>query len=216
MTRAKERLIVSGAIDREKARTRRRRSAGCSTGSTRDEELAAAGDAPVEIERGDARLVVRVDRHRAAGRQPAEAGARAGRAGPARALRRARGGRAAAPRRRCCRRSSRRPSRRCTASRRLSFTALSTFEQCSYKYYARYVAGMRAPAESRAARAGERPARDGDRRRGAPAARAGRPRVAAGSIAREWYPTSATRSSSGSAPSSRRTATRSSRARRRS
>jgi ATP-dependent helicase/nuclease subunit A len=27
--------------------------------------------------------------------------------------------------------------------RRLSFTALSTFEQCSYKYYARYAAGMR-------------------------------------------------------------------------
>jgi len=26
--------------------------------------------------------------------------------------------------------------------RRLSFTALSTFEQCSYRYYARYVAGM--------------------------------------------------------------------------
>ena len=38
--------------------------------------------------------------------------------------------------------------------RRLSYTALATFEECSYKYYARYVAGMRERRQPAAERLG--------------------------------------------------------------
>ena len=73
-----------------------------------------------------------------------------------------------------------------------------------------------APASGPAAPATRRPRRDRDRRRGAPAARAGRPRGARGAATRPVCAPGTrrrpTRSSSGSAPSSRRTATRRSRA----
>src|SRR5689334_18660210 len=77
MTRAQERLIVSGAIDREK-----KADASTPIGWVLGRldvaaELATAGDQPVEIERNGARLVVRVDRHRAEDwtpRAPAEVG----------------------------------------------------------------------------------------------------------------------------------------------
>ena len=96
---------------------------------------------PVEIERNAARLVVRIDRHRPEARAGAAVAKRARRRGAARALRGARGGRAV--RRRAgaaaARRTGEPPLHR---PRRLSFTALSTFEQCSYRYYARYVVGM--------------------------------------------------------------------------
>ena len=143
MTRAKERLIISGAIDRE-----RKADASTPIGWVlgrldADEELAAAGAAPVEIERNAARLVVRIDRHRAedwdvppaveAG-LPAEevqlALFTAGEEGEPPA------GRTDAP---ALMAPAEPPLHR---PRRLSFTALSTFEQCSYRYYARYVVGM--------------------------------------------------------------------------
>ena len=57
-----------------------------------EEELAAAGEAPVELVRGDARLLVRVDRFRASPR-PRPPPEDAGGGGPAAAVRRARGGR---------------------------------------------------------------------------------------------------------------------------
>src|SRR6266436_2956962 len=66
MTRAKERLIVSGSIDREKAADASTPIGWVLVRLDADEELAAAGDAPLEIERNAARLVVRVDRHREA------------------------------------------------------------------------------------------------------------------------------------------------------
>ena len=61
---------------------------------------------------------------------------------------------------------------------RLSFSALALFERCSYRYYAERVAGMQPTAWSNGEGLGDgerRLARHGDRRRCAPAARARRP-----------------------------------------
>jgi ATP-dependent exoDNAse (exonuclease V) beta subunit len=135
MTRAKERLIVSGAIDRN-------RTADASTPIgwvlrrlDAAAELDAAGDAPIEIERNGARLVLRADRYRE--EPPAEVEEEVGQlelftAPQAEAA-------AAAPELPPLVAVSEPPLFRV---RRLSFTALSTFEQCSYKYYALYAAGM--------------------------------------------------------------------------
>jgi ATP-dependent helicase/nuclease subunit A len=141
MTRAKERLIVSGSIDREKKADATTPIGWVLGRLDADEELAAAGDAPVEVERNDARLVVRIDRYRddAWHEQPApEPEPTVGQLAlfasvdetavpPAPVL-----PPLVAP--------AEPPLHRV---RRLSFTALSTFDQCSYKYYSLYVAGMR-------------------------------------------------------------------------
>jgi ATP-dependent exoDNAse (exonuclease V) beta subunit len=145
MTRAKERLIVSGSIDSEKAADASTPIGWVLARLDADEELAAAGDAPLEIARNEARLVVRVDRHREsdwveapAEDDRAEEPGDAGQLELFEALEVAPSGPPAlrlpalvAP--------SEPPLHRV---RRLSFTALSTFEQCSYKYYAIRVAGM--------------------------------------------------------------------------
>ncbi len=138
MTRAKERLIVSGSVDLASEREVPTPIAWVLDRLDADEELAQAGDAPLELVRGDARLLVRVDRYRA--EVPAEAepepeegqlalfsaldGTAAPRAAPELpplvAL----------------------PDPPLHRVRKLSFTALSLFEQCGYKYYARYALGM--------------------------------------------------------------------------
>ena len=64
MTRARERLIVSGSVDFGKASEVPTPIAWVLERLEADEELAAAGDAPLELVRGDARLLVRVDRYR--------------------------------------------------------------------------------------------------------------------------------------------------------
>ena len=152
MTRAKERLIVSGSIDREKAADASTPIGWVLGRLDADEELEAAGEAPLEIERNDARLVVRVDRHRESDwvteeiepEVVADAGQLALFASleeiPA-ALPAPRLPALVAP-----------PEPPLHRTRRLSFTALSTFDQCSYKYYAIRVAGM---AERRPDRRGE-------------------------------------------------------------
>ena len=142
MTRAKERLIISGSIDRE-----RRSDASTPIGWVlwrldADDEIAAGGDAPVEIERNEARLVVRIDRHSAVDWAEGDAelvelderGQLALFAAPedAPAVPPAPVLVPLVP-------PEEPPVHRV---RRLSFTALSTFDQCSYKYYALRVAGM--------------------------------------------------------------------------
>ncbi|HLX33587.1 MAG TPA: UvrD-helicase domain-containing protein [Gaiellaceae bacterium] len=140
MTRAKERLIVSGSVDFGRASEVPSPIAWVLERLRADEELAAAGVAPVELARDGATLLVRVDRW-----QPEEAAAAeepepeegqlalfaapedvAGAVAPAPTL----AALAAAPQPPLLR------------VRRLSFTALSTFEQCGYKYWARYGIGM--------------------------------------------------------------------------
>jgi ATP-dependent helicase/nuclease subunit A len=141
MTRAKERLIVSGSVDLESERETPTPIAWVLDRLAADEELAQAGEAPVELVRGDARLLVRLDRYRP---EPAvvepepEAAEEEGQLAlfgeleeiaaltaapelpPLVAL----------------------PEPPLVRVRRLSFTALSLFEQCGYKYFARYGLGM--------------------------------------------------------------------------
>jgi len=145
MTRAKERLIVSGSIDREKAVDALTPIGWVLGRLDADEELAAAGDAPLEIERNEARFVVRIDRHRESDwvdeqreADDAEELDDVGQLALFAALEAVASGPPApqlpaliAP-----------PEPPLHRVRRLSFTALSTFEQCSYKYYAIRVAGM--------------------------------------------------------------------------
>jgi ATP-dependent helicase/nuclease subunit A len=144
MTRAKERLIVSGSIDRE-----RKADASTPIGWVlgrldADDELASGGGGPVEIERSGARLLVRVDRYDAQAWAAAAAPAQPTEPEPGQlelfaALEEAAAA-AAAPVLPPLVAPAEPPLHRL---RRLSFTALSTFEQCSYKYYALYVSGMK-------------------------------------------------------------------------
>ncbi len=62
MTRAKERLIVSGSVDLGAERETPTPIAWVLDRLAADEELGQAGDVPVELVRGDARLLVRLDR----------------------------------------------------------------------------------------------------------------------------------------------------------
>jgi ATP-dependent exoDNAse (exonuclease V) beta subunit len=142
MTRAKERLIVSGSIDREK-KADASTPIGWVLGRLElEEELDAAGDAPLEIEREAARLVVRVDRFDEAAWAPAETllepEPEAGQLELFAALEEVATA-AGAPQLPPLVAPPEPPLHRV---RRLSFTALSTFDQCSYKYYAIRVAGM--------------------------------------------------------------------------
>jgi ATP-dependent helicase/nuclease subunit A len=143
MTRAKERLIVSGSIDREKTADASTPIGWVLERLQAGAELDGAGEAPVEIERGGARLVVRLDRRRAEDWAEPEGAVEPepepGQLALFAALEAS--GTAAAP-------APRLPELVVPPEpplhrvRRLSFTALSTFEQCSYKYYALRVAGM--------------------------------------------------------------------------
>jgi ATP-dependent helicase/nuclease subunit A len=138
MTRAIDRLIVSGAIDRESAADASTPMGWVLGRLNADDELAAANGAPLELERGDARLLVRVDRSAPPREVEAEQlgdgqlalfeeGSAAALAPPAPTL----------------------PPLAVPAEpplhqvRRLSFTSLSLFETCSYRYYAERVVGMR-------------------------------------------------------------------------
>ena len=158
----------------ERARTRGRRSAGCSSGSRR-EELERRGEAPVELERGGARLLVRVDRSRRARRRPSAAGGgRRGGGRPARALRRARRAPLPAP-------APRLPPlepRPGAAGARVAAALVQrarALRELLVPLLRR--ARRRACAAARAARGAgdERPRRDRDRRRRAPRCSSGRP-----------------------------------------
>ena len=92
MTRAVDRLIVSGAIDRESTADRSTPMGWVLQRLDAAEELAAADGAPLELVRGDALVQVRFDRYREA----PEAVEERGRARPARAVQRGRGRAAAA------------------------------------------------------------------------------------------------------------------------
>ena len=76
MTRAIDRLIVSGAIDPERAQDRETPIGWVLDRLAARENVVAAGDDPVELERGEARFLLRVDRGRDADvdRRLAEAG----------------------------------------------------------------------------------------------------------------------------------------------
>ena len=141
MTRAKERLIVSGAIDREKKADAVTPIGWVLARLDADEELDAAGDAPVEIARNGAGFVVRIDRYEERSWQASLSAAADDSEGGQLTLFTA-GAEAAAARAPALQPLITPPDPPLHRVRRLSFTALSTFEQCSYKYYALRVAGM--------------------------------------------------------------------------
>jgi ATP-dependent helicase/nuclease subunit A len=143
MTRAVDRLIVSGAID-----PARKADAATPIGwvlqRLEARELEEAGDRPVEVERDGARLLVRVDRFRPVSEPPVEAAPDgegqlelfAGMEFPPLPP--------PAPRLPELAPVPEPPVHRV---RRLSYSALALFERCSYRYYAERVAGMR-PADT--------------------------------------------------------------------
>jgi ATP-dependent helicase/nuclease subunit A len=146
MTRAIDRLIVSGAID-----PGRTADAATPIGwvlSRLDaRELEAAGDGTVEIEREGARLLVRIDRYRAEADGAAPLEPLPGDDGqlelfsgvefPPLPPPAPRMPELALP-----------PEPPLHRVRRLSYSALALFARCSYRYYAERVAGMR-PADAR-------------------------------------------------------------------
>jgi ATP-dependent exoDNAse (exonuclease V) beta subunit len=139
MTRAKERLIVSGSVDLGSERELPTPIAWVLDRLDADEELAGAGDAPLELVRDDARLLVRVDRYRlepeAVEPEPVEEGQLALFAALEEVV-----APPAAPELPALVVLPEPPLHRV---RKLSFTSLSLFEQCAYKYFARYGLGMR-------------------------------------------------------------------------
>jgi ATP-dependent helicase/nuclease subunit A len=142
MTRAIDRLIVSGAIDPG-------RSADTTTpigwvlGQLGHDVLEHAGDAPLEVERGSARLLVRFDRHDTRAEIAHEPP-------PADEVQLAlfEGGRGIA-----FREVPRLPELvpppppPLHRVRRLSYSALALYERCSYRFYAERLAGLR-PADA--------------------------------------------------------------------
>jgi ATP-dependent helicase/nuclease subunit A len=151
MTRAVDRLIVSGALE-----------PGGSGGSTPlgwvldrlslAAELAPAGEEPVEVERGGARVLLRVDRFRAEPEVLVEPAADEEQLVLFESLEEAVRTAPAAPRLPLLVDPAPPPLHR---PRRLSFTALAQFGSCSYKYFALRVAGMRELRPRRPAGEGE-------------------------------------------------------------
>jgi ATP-dependent exoDNAse (exonuclease V) beta subunit len=141
MTRAVDRLIVSGAIDPQ-------RSADATTpigwvlGQLGTEVLEQADDGPVEIESGNARILIRVDRHLEEGAQVEEAPVED-------QLALFEGGRGIA-----FQEAPRLgelvpvPTPPLHRVRRLSYSALALYERCSYRFYAERLAGLRPSDES--------------------------------------------------------------------
>ncbi len=144
MTRAIDRLVVSGSLDREKAADQKT-PIGWVLARLEPKELEQAGEGPVELEREGARLLVRVDRHReeVAPAGPAEPEPAAGVDGQLALftdLSEVPPLPAPAPR---LPELEPPPAPPLHEVRKLSFTALSLYERCSYRYYAERVAGMR-------------------------------------------------------------------------
>jgi ATP-dependent exoDNAse (exonuclease V) beta subunit len=151
MTRAIDRLVVSGAIDLERTADRETPIGWVLERLEAHEAVAASGDEPVELERGDARFLLRVGRYapveepeapeEAAGTQlalfgelPPGSGA-VGLELPALAL----------------------PDDPPVHDvRRLSYSALALFERCSYRYFAERALGLAPqPADGEPGAAGD-------------------------------------------------------------
>jgi ATP-dependent helicase/nuclease subunit A len=158
MTRAKERLIVSGSVDLGSERETPTPIAWVLDRLDADDDLARAGDAPIELVRGDARLLVRPDRYRPepVAPAPAEPAAEPGQLALFTGLETGLEEAAAPPAAPELPPLVALPEPPLHRVRRLSFTALSLFEQCSYKYFARYGLGMsERPVELEGEAAGE-------------------------------------------------------------
>jgi ATP-dependent helicase/nuclease subunit A len=149
MTRAQDRLIVSGAIDPARKADEATPIGWVLARLDAGEEVERAGHEPVELEREGARVLVRVDRHLPREVEPVAAPTEDGQLvlfepGAAAALP------ALVP---ALPPLAPVPEPPLYRVRRLSFSALALFERCSYRYYAERVAGMR-PTDERPAAPG--------------------------------------------------------------
>ena len=140
MTRAIDRLIVSGAIDPERAADRETPIGWVLDRLDAHESVAGAGMEPFELERGEARFVLRVERSPAAAPPApgAEPGVEAGTQLHLFAdlpLGASRAGAVLPP-------LEPAPAPPLHDVRRLSYSALALFERCSYRYFAERVLGL--------------------------------------------------------------------------
>jgi ATP-dependent helicase/nuclease subunit A len=138
MTRAIDRLVVSGAIDLERAQDRETPIGWVLGRLGAHDEIERASDRPVELEHGDARFLLTVDRGHAPETEPVEVTGEDGQLALFAEL-------PASPAPRGYKlpelvTPSPAPLHRV---RRLSYSALALFERCSYRYYAERVAGLR-------------------------------------------------------------------------
>jgi ATP-dependent exoDNAse (exonuclease V) beta subunit len=150
MTRAIDRLVVSGSIDPERTADETTPIGWVIGRLDAREEIERASHEPVELEREGARVILRVDRHTE--EAPVPAAEPIGEDGQL-VLFAEDGGAALPPLV-----PPLPPLAEITAPplhrvRRLSFSALALFERCSYRYYAERVVGMR-PTDERNAMPG--------------------------------------------------------------
>jgi ATP-dependent helicase/nuclease subunit A len=151
MTRAIDRLIVSGAVAPERAADVSTPLGWVLGRLDAEEEITAAGEDPIELARGDARLLIRVDRFHEDESvvEPVE---------PAEVkqleLFAPNGGGALRPPAPKLPELTAVPAPPLNTLRSLSYTALSLFERCSYRYYAERVVGLR-PADASGRAAGQ-------------------------------------------------------------
>ena len=138
MTRAIDRLIVSGAIDFRRTTDERTPIGWVLARLAAVDELSESDGTPLELVRGDARLLVRVERYRP---EPEEAAAIESQDGQLQLFEAF----AELPLRPAPELPPLEPvpSPPLHRPRALSYSALSLYEQCSYKYFVRYVVGMR-------------------------------------------------------------------------
>jgi ATP-dependent helicase/nuclease subunit A len=146
MTRAIDRLIVSGATDPEKTADAAT-PIGWVLGRLNAHELEAAGEGPLELVREDARVIVRLDRRRT--EVPSKPAVVAGSGNGVGQLELFAGQDfpALPPPAPALPPLAEIPAPPLHRVRRLSYSALALFERCSYRYYAERVVGMR-PAEA--------------------------------------------------------------------
>jgi RecB family exonuclease len=147
MTRAKDRLIVSGSIDPGRAADEGIPIGWVLGRLDAREEIGPAGRDPIELERQGARVILRVDRYA----EPAEPAAEAVTQDGQLMLFDEDGGGALPVLVPALQPLAEVPAPPLHRVRRLSFSALALFERCSYRYYAERVVGMRATDERAAA-----------------------------------------------------------------
>jgi ATP-dependent exoDNAse (exonuclease V) beta subunit len=139
MTRAIDRLIVSGAIDPDRSQDRETPIGWVLARLGAEPEVDGAAVAPVELERGDARFVLAVDRWAAP--TPAAEPVPVDDAGQLALFAELPQG--PAPRGYRLPELTPPPPPPLHRVRRLSYSALALFERCSYRYYVERVAGLR-------------------------------------------------------------------------
>jgi ATP-dependent helicase/nuclease subunit A len=140
MTRAVDRLIVAGSIDPERAADERT-PIGWVLGRLEVPAFDAGANGPLELERGGARILLRLDRFRP--EAPALAPTEAEEPGQL-ALFDSNGSEPTLPAAAKLPPLEAAPEPPLHRVRALSYSALALYESCSYRYYAERVAGMRA------------------------------------------------------------------------